>query len=119
MGTEYYSLLTNEDKVRYDGKLMLANGIKLEDPYSMTEGWSNDITKLPNVAWTDLTNFLIETPSIYTKEAVEGFKSLEGCKFLGKAMYRIVFITTQLQNCSVFLVNMFTSLRRDGRLRWQ
>ena len=81
MGTEYYSLLTNEDKVRYDGKLMLANGIKLEDPYSMTEGWSNDITKLPNVAWTDLINFLIETPSIYTKEAVKAFKSLGGSEF--------------------------------------
>ena len=73
MRIDYYSSLKNKDKVCYDIKLMLANGIKLEDPYSMMEGWGCDITELPNdakAAWSDVTSCLIDTPSIYTKESV-------------------------------------------------
>ena len=32
---------------------------------------TDDITKLPNICWSDVTKYLIETPSVYTKEAVK------------------------------------------------
>ena len=76
MGSEYLSSLSNEDKVHYDRKLTLANGVKLDDPYS---------------------TYLVDTPSAYTKESVKAFKSLDGFEFLEKGMCRTAFIMKPTQ----------------------
>ena len=45
------------------------------------DGWSEDITKFPRISSSDITKYLIETPSLYTDEASNAFKSLEGFKY--------------------------------------
>ena len=39
--------------------------------------WRDDVTLLPDITWNDVTFYLTETPSIFTKENVRAFKSLE------------------------------------------
>ena len=73
MGSEYYRSLSSEDKTRYNEKLTLNDGTQLEDPYAIECEWTDDITKLPNICWSDVTKYLIETPSAYTKEAVKAY----------------------------------------------
>ena len=81
MGSEYYRSLSSEDKTRYNEKLTLNDGTQLEDPYAIECEWTDDITKLPNICWSGVTKYLIETPSAYTKEAVKAYKSLDGYGF--------------------------------------
>ena len=81
MGSRYFEELSVDDKMRYDEKLTLKNGVKLGDPYAMEDGWSDDITKLPDLSWGEITKYLIETPGFYTNEAIKAFKSLEGYEF--------------------------------------
>ncbi|XP_065069708.1 uncharacterized protein LOC135694769 [Rhopilema esculentum] len=69
MASTYYEKLSVEDKKRYDEKLTLANGTKLEDPFTLESGWTDDITKLPNVAWEGITKYLVESPSTFTNES--------------------------------------------------
>ncbi|XP_065068517.1 uncharacterized protein LOC135693861 [Rhopilema esculentum] len=47
----------------------------------MTSGWSNDITLLPSLSWRDVTEYLIDTPSKFTKEALKAYKSLEAYNY--------------------------------------
>ena len=81
MGSEYYRLLSSEDKKQYNEKLTLNDGTQLEDPYAIERAWTDDITKLPNICWSDVTKYLIETPSVYAKEAVKAYKSSDGYGF--------------------------------------
>lgn len=81
MGSCYFEELSVDNKKRYEEKLTLKNGVYLGDPYAIEDGWSDDITKLPNLSWSEITKYLIETPSFYTNEAIKAFKSLEGYEF--------------------------------------
>ena len=61
----------------------------LPDPYSLCD-WSNDIGKLPEISWRDVTEYLIDTPSVYTKEALKAYKSLEAYDY---------FVCGHVQDC--------------------
>ena len=41
-------------------------------------GFSLDMTKWPPIEYADLFNYFINTPGIYTKEALKAYKSLDG-----------------------------------------
>ena len=61
----------------YTTKLLLKTGEQLPDPFSLNDGWLNDITMLPELSCRDVTEYLIDTPSRLTKEAMKAYKSLE------------------------------------------
>lgn len=81
MVSQYLETFFADDKKHYEEKFALKNGVKQEDPYPMEDGWSDGIRKLLNLSWSEITKFLIETPSLYTIGARKDFKSLEGYDF--------------------------------------
>ena len=75
--SEYSANLNEEDFTRYREKLKLATGEQLPDPYTLKEKWTNDISNLPEITWRDVTEYLLDTASAYTKESIKAYKSLE------------------------------------------
>lgn len=45
------------------------------DPYAIKE-WIKEPEKLPNVSWTDLTCYMVATPSPYTQETIKAWKGM-------------------------------------------
>jgi hypothetical protein len=71
----YRDKLSELERKRYDDKLKLLNG---EDPYQFEiKRWSSDVTLLPPVQYYDVQNYLLFTPSPYTKEDLKAYKGLE------------------------------------------
>ena len=79
-GSQYYDSLGNADQLNYKAKLTLSNGTILSDPYTL-ENWVEDVSVIPEIAFGDIYTYLIETPSVYTKESLKAFKSLEAYNF--------------------------------------
>ena len=52
----------------------------MDDPYTFSSGLGIDV--MPKIEYPDIYNFLINTPSPYTKEELNAYKSLEGYKYL-------------------------------------
>ena len=93
--SKYVLELDSVSRERYESKLTLFNGgFKIPDPYSITESeWSLDMTKWPPVEYADLYNYFINTPGIYTKEALKAYKSLEGYDYFVSGHVHEVFMT--------------------------
>ena len=64
MESEYAQGLNAENKAQYFKKLTLPSEEVLPDPYLLCN-WSNDISKVPEISWRDVTEYLIDTPSVY------------------------------------------------------
>ena len=77
--SEYLKRLEpNDDAQCYIKKLTLTTGECLPDPYTLVaEKREENINKFPDITWRDVTEYLIETPSLYTKESMKAYKSLE------------------------------------------
>ncbi|XP_045213619.2 uncharacterized protein LOC123564267 [Mercenaria mercenaria] len=69
----YRDGLKDEEKVRYDEKLKILGGC---DPYEIVS-WSTDVSLLPPVTYIDIVNYLLWTPSVYTKDELKSYKGLE------------------------------------------
>ena len=51
-------------------KLTLTTVECLTDPYTLVaEEWEENISKFPDITWRDVTEYLIETSSLHTKES--------------------------------------------------
>ena len=73
-------------------KITLQNGDIIKTPQEIADDkWVNDITKLPSITWRDVTTYLLDTPSEFTKENVKAYKSLEA--------YSTFFLCGHVQNC--------------------
>jgi len=74
----YIKGLSAIDLESYNRKLTVSDNGSLTDPYSIpaTE-WICDIKKLSYITWRDVTTYLIDTPSEYTKENTKAYRSLE------------------------------------------
>ena len=78
----YYNSLSVVDRQAYAAKLKLNNGVSLTDPFLISPcHWGTDPTKWPPLQWPDIHEYLIETPSIYTREKLHAYKSLEAYNF--------------------------------------
>ena len=86
---DYISNLSEEERIQYLNKLKFSNGEMLPDPFQLKD-WENDIKCLPNITWRDVTEYLIDTPSVFTKEAMKAYKSLEAYDY---------FVCGHVQNC--------------------
>lgn len=74
--SEYLRSLTVRDRDNYLKKLTLTDGTRLVDPYTITH-WMDDLTGLPPIEWPDIYTYLIEKPSVYSKEKMRAYKSLD------------------------------------------
>ena len=81
MESDYIKQLSTDDNDRYKAKLTLADGTHLPDQFSLSTGWENDISKLPNITWRDVTEYIIDMPSVYTKELMKAYKSLDAFNY--------------------------------------
>ena len=67
--SEYLKSLKPNDAPCYIKKLTLTTGKCLPDPYNLVaEEWEENINKFPDITWAHVTEYLIETPSSYTKK---------------------------------------------------
>ena len=78
--SSYFESLTNTDKADYNRKLTLSTGELLSDPFTI-RNWKCDESLLPDISWPDIYNYLIEHPSVFSKESLKAYKSLEGYNF--------------------------------------
>ena len=81
--SEYVKSLVPIEKIAiYHFKLSCNKGASsLPDPYSL-KGWTSNPSSWPDLTFGDLHTYLIETPSIYTKDSLKVFKSLEAHQFV-------------------------------------
>ena len=92
--SKYAVELDFESRERYQRKLKLFDGgFLVPDPYGIKESeWSLDMTKWPPIEYGDLYNYFINTPGIYTKDALKAYKSLEGYDYFVSGHVQEVFI---------------------------
>lgn len=79
--SEYVRSLTVRDRDNYFKKLTLTNGTRLVDPYTLTQ-WMDELTGLPPVEWPDIYTYLIEKPSVYSKDKLRAYKSLDAYNYV-------------------------------------
>ena len=80
--SEYYKELDDTDKSDYKKKLTLANDKILPDPYFITD-WEEleKVTSIPDIDFPVIYSYLVDTPSVYTKESIKAYKSLDAYNF--------------------------------------
>ena len=66
--SEYLKSLESNDAQCYIKKPTLTTGKCLPDPYTLVaEEWEEIINKFSDITCCDVTEYLIETPSLYTR----------------------------------------------------
>ncbi|ELT92771.1 hypothetical protein CAPTEDRAFT_214372 [Capitella teleta] len=81
--SQYVGTLPDKDRLLYLEKLVLTFGEEIPDPYSIGEAdWIVDIREWPIISWPDIHGYLIDTPSLYTKEKLRAYKSLDAVNYV-------------------------------------
>ncbi len=81
--TNYINSISSSDCTDYLKKLVLSNGEKLPDPYNIpSDEWISDMSKWPAIIWPDIYCYLIEKPSVYTKDNLRAYKSLDAYNYV-------------------------------------
>lgn len=76
----YVSFLTKESRERYLTKLKVC-GLR-NCPYELDDAvWKEKISEWPSVEYGDIHEYLINTPGIFTREAMKNRKSLASYNF--------------------------------------
>lgn len=55
---------------------------RVDDPYTFEHSGNTNFAMIPEIEYPDIYNFLVNTPSPYTKEELKAYKSLDGYKYL-------------------------------------
>ncbi|XP_057298496.1 uncharacterized protein LOC130629359 [Hydractinia symbiolongicarpus] len=113
----YFKTLILEDRLHYKKKLTLENEVLLEDPFNIEEGnWTTDVKQLPDVCYPDIWNYLIETPSEFTKDKMKAYKSLESYNFFVLGHVHQVYIhKIEHQNFSFVKTKVLPSQRQGQK----
>ena len=77
----YFYGLDENAKKRYLQKLDSVSK-NIDHPYTISCQLLAVSSILPNIKYPDIYNFLIETPSVYTREDLKAYKSLDAYKYL-------------------------------------
>ena len=89
MAYEYTRSLTPESLAPYSKKLDLC-GLQC-CPYQLSpQEWLDDPSSWPDVTHGDIWEYLVNTPGVYTREAMRNFKSLQGHQFFTAGWVRTV-----------------------------
>ena len=82
--------LLPDAKKRYLQKL---NACRLEIcPYQLAgDWWINDPTKWPKLEWPEVYTYLVETPGVFTREAMKNRKSLQAHNQFASGWVKTVF----------------------------
>ncbi|ELU10245.1 hypothetical protein CAPTEDRAFT_185960, partial [Capitella teleta] len=81
--SQYVGTVPDKDRLLYLEKLVLTSGEEIPDPYSIGEAdWIVDIREWPIISWPDIHGYLIDTPSLYTKEKLRAYKSLDAVNYV-------------------------------------
>ena len=111
----YFKDLDEADKPAYVKKLTLNNGTLLPDPISVKKEWSDDIGLLPDLTWPDIVNYLINTPSEYTRDKIRAYKSLEAYNFFLQGHVQDVFIYLLTNEKFRYLKSQVLPSQRQGQ----
>ena len=80
--SKYFNELDGTAKKRYLEKLHSV-GENIDDPYTLNWKETPAADDLwPSIEYPDIYNYLVNTPSPYTKEELKAYKSLDGYKYL-------------------------------------
>lgn len=102
----YYLTLEEEPQKRYKEKLAMLGGI--QDPYftlnNASSGSGLDWQSWPSVEYPDIYNYFIAMPSLYTKQDLKAYKSLEGYRYFIDGWVneiRVLSIPSRINACLV------------------
>ena len=94
MASEYVSSLDYLAQKRYSEKYQI-EGVTLPDPYELKdEIWSEDLSLWPDLQFSDIYTYLIETKGQYTREDLKAYKSLESYSYYYNGHVRTVYCYT-------------------------
>lgn len=79
--SRYALSLTPQDREQYRSKIVLANGDCLPDPELLTE-WVDNVIKWPDIHWPAIYCYLVDKPSVYTREKLRAYKSLDAYNYV-------------------------------------
>lgn len=131
--SKYFSDLKEADaKKRYEEKMKIADCIK--DPYCYLESKnissSIEWSEWPDVMFADIYNYLVVTISLYTREQLKAYKSLDGYNFFTNGWVKSVTVLTSgkqknylflavvkhSQSLSVSPLKVWIAIKGDGEV---
>ena len=102
--SEYFESLSEEDKKGYLAKLTLSTGEQLPDPFILHSNWSDDVSLLPDITCRDIYHYLIEHPSLFSKESLKAYKSLEPYNFFVCGHVQNVYYHEVEKKCKFYFI---------------
>ena len=100
----YISALQTRDNLYWVLYLGLSSGVSLPDPCDIHEKeWKQDETILPDISFADITFYLLETPSEFTRDKIRAYKSLEAYNFFLSGHVQDIFIYNKVTTNSSYL----------------
>ena len=131
--SKYFSELKEYVKKRYEEKLKVVDCTK--DPYCYLESkntvsGSVEWSEWPDVMFADIYNYLVVTISLYTREQLKAYKSLDGYNFfingwvnsvtvlsVGKQKnYLFLAVVKHSQSLSVAPLKVWIAIKGDGEV---
>ncbi|XP_051816792.1 uncharacterized protein LOC127537723 [Acanthochromis polyacanthus] len=81
--SDYAQSLSPEARQRYVSKLRYQGNSKtLPDPYNLKTGWVDDPSLWPDISFTDIYFYLIDTPGQFTHDSLRAYKSLKAYEYV-------------------------------------
>ncbi|KAM7307511.1 uncharacterized protein ISCGN_011147 [Ixodes scapularis] len=85
---DYLSSLPEPERQRYRDKLRV-DGVTFDDPYDVNKAcWSSDVKLLPPTSMAHVVIYLVFSPSQFTADTVQAYKSLEAYNYFESGLVR-------------------------------
>ncbi len=75
MTSTYFLSLAKTEQLRYFQKL------KIDDKVELPDLFTQNVKRLPEITYPDVYHYLVETESVYTREAVKAYRSLDAYNY--------------------------------------